>query len=189
MLKVLIATDIFGYGDVLQSLIDCLQNAGVTVQTVDPYQGRLQQFDTELSAYQAFIAQTGHDGYTQGVTQALTQQPNLAIGFSAGASALWRAVADVKPLSIKNLVLFYPGQLHLHQDKSPNIATELIFGEQEHHFNVDDMLQQLSANTTISANKTVYQHGFMNSASPAFNDVAYQYGLQRLLQVITRLKQ
>lgn len=184
MLKLLIATDIFGRCEALQRILTDLERAGVTVIIVDPYQGEYQSAISEQQAYTNYVAQCGHDVYTERVSKALHAKVTLAIGFSAGATALWRAMAETETHSVKKLVLFYPGQLHLHMAKTPKAPTELIFGEQEHHFNVDEMLVKLNSKMGISAHKVAQQHGFMNGASLAFNEQAYQDGLNHVLQVI-----
>lgn len=187
MLNLLIATDIFGRCDALQRFVTDVERAGATVTIVDPYHGEYQAALSEQQAYANYIAQCGHDMYTERVSTALQAKVTLAIGFSAGASALWRAMAETQASRLKKLVLFYPGQLHLHLAKTPKVPTELIFGAQEYHFDVDEMLIKLQSKTGISARKVAQQHGFMNSASLVFNERAYQDGLNHVLQVIANL--
>jgi len=179
MCRVLIVSDIFGRSDGVQCLRADLTEAGANICLVDPYAGVFQRFDSEEQAYKAFLAQCGHDAYAKQVENALRQQYDMAIGFSAGAAALWRAVASITPSCLKQLVLFYPGQLHHHLQTIPEVATDIIFGESEYHFSVDEIVEQLSANSRVNAVKTAWQHGFMNPASAAFSDHAYQrYVLQ-----------
>lgn len=187
MLNLVIATDIFGRCEALQRFITDVERAGATVIIVDPYQSEHQPAMSEQQAYTNYVAQCGHDMYTERVSKALHAKVTLAIGFSAGATALWRAMAKTKNASVRKLVLFYPGQLHLHLAKTPEVPTELIFGAQEYHFDVDEVLVKLQSKTGISARKVAQQHGFMNSASLAFNERAYQDGLNRVLQVIANL--
>lgn len=180
--KVLLISDIFGQGTGLSRLLADLHQSGATLHLVDPYQGRAQQFADEEQAYAAFTAQCGHDAYatlTAGVLQHSLQPFDLAIGFSAGASALWRALAATDSSRLKQAVLFYPGQIHQHLTLKPQVPTRVIFGHSEPHFAVDDICQQLQQQG-VAAISTPYAHGFINPASKAFNEAGYQQQLVKL---------
>ncbi|SEI07127.1 Dienelactone hydrolase [Rheinheimera pacifica] len=185
--RILLVSDIFGLCTGLNRLAqDLAANAAVQIQLIDPYQGTAQQFADEQQAYAAYSTQCGHDIYAGQVLQALqtVQQPfELAIGFSAGASALWRALAGIETSTVKQAVLFYPGQIHRHLCVTPQVPTQVIFGDSEPHFAVADICAQLQQQPAVSAVTTPFAHGFMNPASKAFNEAAYR----QYLAVLTRL--
>ena len=174
----LIVTDIFGQCHGLQQLLSRLAVAQRKFTVIDPYQGVPQAFSSEQQAYAAYTAQCGHDRYAELVAThlALWNKPiNLAIGFSAGASALWRAIAGGHGCHshIQQGVLFYPGQLYKYMDLQPKIPVKIVFGQNEPHFDVSELCLAVSQKPKVNTDITPYQHGFMNPASQAFNQKAF----------------
>lgn len=174
----LIVTDIFGQCDGLQQLLNALAAPGRQFTVIDPYQGLPQALTSEQLAYAAFVTASGHEHYAARVAAHLTALAfpiNLAIGFSAGATALWRAIAAEQGLNcrVQQAVLFYPGQIYKHLDLQPKIPVKVIFGESEPHFDVAELCLILSQKPKVSTVITPYQHGFMNPASQAFNQKAF----------------
>jgi len=183
MTSVLVVSDIFGRCDGLQCLCADLASGDSQLRIIDPYQGLFQRFANEEEAYAAYTEQCGHDAYTKLVQQALQQKVDIAIGFSTGASALWRALGD-NAAQVKQARLYYPGQLHLHLDRVPQLPMQLVFGVTEHHFDVDDLLLQLANDSHICVEKTPWQHGFMNLASASFSDEGYQQHVRQLNRLL-----
>ncbi|WP_027670720.1 dienelactone hydrolase family protein [Rheinheimera baltica] len=185
--RVVVLSDIFGLCAGLERLQADLNQAGAAVQLVDPYQGKRQQFADEASAYAEYIAQCGHDAYAAIAAQvfANSKQPfDLAIGFSAGATALWRALANTDTRLLKQAILFYPGQIYQHLALTPAVPTQVIFGHSEPHFAVTDICSQLQQKPGVTAVSTDYAHGFMNPASQAFDEAGYQQQLSKLLKCL-----
>ncbi|GHG63161.1 dienelactone hydrolase [Alishewanella longhuensis] len=170
----LIVTDIFGQCHGLQPLLSALAAPERQFTLLDPYQGKSQAFLSEQQAYAAYTAQCGHEQYAELVARHLASwnEPiNLAIGFSAGASALWWAIAGEQGCHsrIQHGVLFYPGQIYKHLDLQPQIAVKVILAASEPHFAVTDLCLALSQKAKVDAVVTPYEHGFMNPASQAFD--------------------
>ena len=185
MIQLLLATDIFGVCAGLSRLLQDLAAADCTVQLIDPYQGQTQHFADEARAYAAYSSQCGHDVYAATVQQALQNAArpfDLAIGFSAGATALWRALAHTDADLVKQAVLFYPGQIHQHLALTPTVPVQVVFGHSEPHFAVADICTQLQQQPGVTAVSTGYAHGFMNLASQAFDEAGYQQQLSKLLK-------
>ncbi|WP_372628180.1 dienelactone hydrolase family protein [Arsukibacterium sp.] len=183
---VLVLSDIFGLCAGLEPLLADLSQAGAVVQLVDPYQGQRQQFTDEASAYAEYISQCGHDTYAAIASQALQgsgQRFDIAIGFSAGATGLWRALAATDSSKLKQAILFYPGQIHQHQALTPAVPVQVIFGHSEPHFNVAAICQQLQQQG-VTAVSSGYQHGFMNPASAAFDEAGYQQQLNKIKSLV-----
>lgn len=177
---VLLVTDIFGYCQGLQRLQQDLAVTGALVTIVDPYSAVAKPFADEREAYATYCELCGHDRYVSLVVSASQRPVDLAIGFSAGASALWRALCTPAAVNIKQAMLFYPGQIYQHLKLTPEQPTAIIFGSSEPHFSVDAMLQLLSEKPAVSVIKTPYQHGFMNPPSVAFNEAGYQHYLETI---------
>ena len=183
----LLVTDIFGHCWGSKRLQQDLAQANISVQTVDPYQGKPQQFADEQQAYAAYSAECGHDAYAAIAAELLqsSSQPfDLAIGFSAGATALWRALAATYSSKLKQAILFYPGQIHQHLALQPQVPTQVIFGHSEPHFAVADICRQLQQQG-VTAISTPYAHGFINPASKAFDETGYQQYLAKLNAIVT----
>nr|WP_245217602.1 dienelactone hydrolase family protein [Rheinheimera maricola] len=181
----MVLSDIFGLCAGLERLQADLSQAGADVQLIDPYQGQMQHFADEARAYAAFSTQCGHDAYAAIAQQALQNAArpfDLAIGFSAGATALWRALAQANESQVKQAVLFYPGQIHQHLALTPAVPVQVIFGHSEPNFAVADICTQLQQQPGVTAGSTDYAHGFMNPASQAFAEAGYQQQLSKLLK-------
>ena len=187
--NVLVVSDIFGYCVGLNRLMADLSASGAEVQLLDPYQGQEQTFADEQQAYTAFCEQCGHEAYAAQVQQYLLKAASfdVVIGFSAGASALWRALASDKVSGIKQALLFYPGQIYPYLQLTPKVPVRLVFGHSEPHFDVAAVCAQLNRNLDIYAQHTRYAHGFVNPASVAFDAQGYQTYITPLKQLLTEL--
>ncbi|MDP5138537.1 dienelactone hydrolase family protein [Rheinheimera baltica] len=182
---VLVLSDIFGLCAGLERLLADLNQAGAAVQLIDPYQGQPRHFADEAQAYAAYSAQCGHDAYAAIAAQALqnnVQPIDLAIGFSAGATALWRVLAGTDRTQLKQAILFYPGQIHQYLTLTPAVPVQVVFGHSEPHFAVTDICNQLQQKPGVTAVSTDYAHGFMNPASKVFNEAGYQQQLDNLIR-------
>ncbi|HEY9042308.1 MAG TPA: dienelactone hydrolase family protein [Rheinheimera sp.] len=180
--NILLVTDIFGNCTALQPLLQDITAAGTAVTIIDPYQGGEQSFVDETAAYQAYSSNGGHDAYAACIAQALAQPYTLALGFSAGATALWRGLAAADAGQITQAVLFYPGQIHQHLAVRPKLPVQVIFGHSEPHFAVAAICTELSKKPGITAVQTACGHGFMNPASKAFDSEGYQQCFTRFIQ-------
>lgn len=179
--NILLVSDIFGNCVSLKPLQADLAALGYSVTLLDPYQGRSQHFADEAEAYQAYSSQCGHDRYAATVAQALTRPYAFALGFSAGATALWRALGAADAGQITRAVLFYPGQIHQHLAVRPTLPVQVIFGHSEPHFNVAAICKELGQKPGVIAEHAAYGHGFMNPASKAFDSAGYQQCFSRVI--------
>lgn len=181
--RVVVLSDIFGLCGGLERLLADLSQADTVLDVIDPYQKIRQRFVNEDQAYATFTTKCGHDTYAAIAAQvfANSKQPfDLAIGFSAGATALWRSLATCNSTVVQQAVLFYPGQIHQHLAVKPQIPSHVIFGHSEPHFAVTDICSLLQRKSGITAVSADYAHGFMNPASKAFAEAGYQQYLALL---------
>jgi len=179
-MKLFVATDIFGETpELLAWLAPIVQASGGTLELVSPYAAPLAENviaptagAADELAYQQFLTQGGLNAYVEKLQQhvQLQQEPFVAIGFSAGAAALWQLAASAQP-GLQQLVGFYGGQIRHFPDLQPLVSTSLIWAE-ETHFDVVQLHIQLAQRALVSSELTPFQHGFINPHSKGFNSKA-----------------
>jgi len=169
-MNIIIASDIFGITPSLNALVKKLSKQA-DVAIIDPYHGEEMDFNDEQQAYQEFNDEGGMDAYTEQLKIIMTyiEQPVILLGFSAGASALWRLVDKELDLAANHFIGFYPGQIRHYLDVVPHIATTLIMPQQEAHFDVDDVIEQLPTDDLLSVTQYQQAHGFMNPKSAGYD--------------------
>lgn len=95
--------------------------------------------------------------------------PLHLLGFSAGASALWKAISRAPCPQVKKSWLFYSGQIRNLMECQPGCPVHFIFPRKEEHFEVDVVMRDLKGRPNLTLEKTTYLHGFMNPLSSNFN--------------------
>ncbi len=186
-MSIIITTDIFGLCESTDKLALFLSKFSSKVELIDPYQGIRQNFKNEQQAYQAYIKNCGHDKYFELLTDSIkTIKPDLLIGFSAGASAVWRATA-LEGNSCKKAVCFYPSQIRNHLNIKPKISTHVIFPHKETSFDVNSISNAISDNKKVNCKITTFEHGFMNKLSGAYNTKAEEFGFNIIEDSLTGL--
>ena len=179
--QVVIVTDIFGRTSMVDRMADCLKKQLVEVVVLDPYGGIKNDFVDETVAYAEFISLCGHDPYAALVQQKIAdlKGPLLLIGFSAGATAIWRCLDGAIARKIQHFVGFYPGQIRNHLCLIPLCPSTLIFPSEEKHFSVGEVMEALKRKEKVHCHQVSALHGFMNDLSPQYSkDVADEfYGL------------
>lgn len=179
-MKVFVATDIFGETpELLTWLEPIVQASGGVLELVSPY---LAPFAKDIiasktgvadeQAYQQFLAHGGLSAYVEKLQQRLKiqQEPYVAIGFSAGAAALWQLAVSPQA-GLRHLFAFYGGQIRHYAELVPLVRTTLIWAE-ETHFDVRQLEQQLAQQPQVTSQLTPYQHGFINPYSVGYNNKA-----------------
>ncbi len=162
-----IVTDIFGVNKSIRELQQASAKEFERVTIVDPYSGLDKEFKSEADAYSFFNNNCGHDYFLQKLNDAIKtiKDKIILVGFSAGASAAWRAVNLKQNFNVNHLLAFYPGQIRNHLELQPICNVSIIFPNIETHFNVDDCIEILEKNTQIDCRKNAQLHGFMNPFS------------------------
>lgn len=165
MAGVLVVTDIFGCSKGLQLLLQALALANIKPTVLDPYQGRHTCFKNEAEAYQAFLAEGGHDAYLQKVQQHIGHKTATIIAFSSGATAVWRALAANSYSALQQAWLFYPGHIHQYLHLQPCCSVQVILPTIEPHFLVTEVSEQLQHITKVTVQQAAVEHGFINPES------------------------
>lgn len=165
--RIIVVTDIFGQTEALDRLTTSLSD---NICIVDPYQEVRFSFEDDKQAYQHFVDSGGMDSYTSllAAKLALLEEAYILIGFSAGAAASWRCIAqpDNKCLAA---ILFYGGQIRHYTSLEPVVKTTLIHPHAEEHFDLNAVEKKLVSKSNVKIIPTEFQHGFMNEYSKGFD--------------------
>ncbi len=168
-IKVLILCDIFGKKYLPELLIKELCHK-YDVKILDAYLEE-HTFENEREAYDAFISSCGHERYYELVkSYCLVNQVDMIIGFSIGASVVWRICAE--NLKIKKAICFYPSQIRNHLELTPSFSCDIIFAKKEDSFNTVEVKKVLDKKDFISVSISEYNHGFMNPKSQNYSNEA-----------------
>ncbi|WP_042142476.1 MULTISPECIES: hypothetical protein [unclassified Pseudoalteromonas] len=182
-MKLILVPDIFGcttefqqYANTQKSMLDKMINQDIELVLVDPYQGQTFEFDNDTQAYEKYLSLGGHEHYLSLIKKEIESNKNddvYIVGFSAGASAIWRALDGFKSDKHCEFIGFYPSQIRNFLDIKLNIKSHIIFPQSESHFEVKDVMESLGHYESLKISHTQYQHGFMNPLSKGFNESAF----------------
>lgn len=175
----LIIADVFGRTNALEKIASDISGS---VEIFDPYNSKHMNFKNEAEAYKYFISKVGIDKYAQNlgdVVQSFSKQLCL-IGFSIGASAIWKISSQKKLEHISKAICFYGSQIRHNININPTFTVELIFPATENHFSISELIVNLSNRENIHITQTSFYHGFMNSHSENFNQTGYNQFIQIL---------
>ena len=176
----MVISDIFGVCSATDKLIERMIAQGREVMLLDPYKGKRRHFLNEQQAYQAFTQERGHLGYYQfGLAEVKKYQPDIIIGFSAGANVVWRLAAE-EGVSFQQALCFYPTQIRHFSELVPTSPLQLIFPNYEASFDVEAMAASLADTPNVSINMMPFGHGFMNPLSQHYQEEAEVLGMQYL---------
>ena len=194
-MKLVVATDIFGITtELVEWLRPIAESLNLELELVSPYpatvastmEGQLAPVvpSSEEHAYQNFLKHGGLELYSKKLQHCFESQSQAfsALGFSAGAAAIWR-VAATSSSSIKQAFCFYGGQIRLNSDLQPQVPTTLIWA-QESHFDVDALHQQLRQYPYMNSIVTTYAHGFINPLSAGFHQEAASHYQHLLIEML-----
>lgn len=168
----IVVSDIFGKTRELENLCSALK---ARVEILDPYSGKFIRFKEESKAYEYFMANVGIQAYSELLLEKLNSvsNPTSLIGFSVGASAIWKISENLNIDFIKNAICFYGSQIRKHIEVKPCIRMDLIFPMSEPGFSVNELGNILSEKSMVKVHNTRYLHGFMNFLSKNFSHVGY----------------
>lgn len=149
---------------------------------VDPYGGIDMDFNSETEAYSHFIKNVGLDAYLAKLLNVIETEASICtlIGFSVGASIVWKISEQVSSNSVKQAVCYYGSQIRHFSDLKPRFKIELVFPKSEPGFNVSALQAELAKKHNVKAYNVDYLHGFMNYHSNNYNHSAYQEQIRRL---------
>jgi dienelactone hydrolase len=183
----LLATDIFGHTPEVQTLA---RQLGGTARIVSPYGDDRPRFASEIEAYAAFTMRTSIAKYAALLCAKLRERPvDLAVGFSAGASALWLCLAEAPSRLPRRAELYYGSRIRDHVLLRPCCPTRLTFAAREASFDPLELARRLCA---LGHNAEVVpgsSHGFMNPLSTGYYEVLATKETQRLKELLNTWEQ
>jgi len=190
LIKIFLVSDIFGLTPALETICNKLSKVSPDLQIIDPYNGVNHKFETQTHAYEYFMDRVGLKKYQDILTNKLTQyeQDIVLIGFSVGASAIWKISHQPSLKHVQKAFCFYGSQIRQNIHIHPIFDIELIFPKQEPHFNVDELINLLHKKALVTCIKTNGLHGFMNELSTDFNPDFYKDFIQHLRTYLAQLK-
>ena len=170
-MSIILVSDVFGKTPALVQLSEAL-NAEVIV---DPYRGKNMAFKSEAEAYSYFMEEIGFDVYLAELKMILDAKLSVStlIGFSIGASVVWKLSETASCDSVKRAICYYGSQIRHLTAVSPQIEVELVFPKSEPHFDVLELQASLSKKPNVKTTVVDYLHGFMNYYSNNYNQQAY----------------
>ncbi len=199
-MTLVIAPDIFGRTPALDRLVRSLGQAGTPhqqIRIIDPYSDGTY-FKKENEAYRYFTSRMDIPAYADLIAEKLkTMIPPVntrvstrvtLLGFSAGASAIWYLSGQGPRPEVSRGIGFYGSQIRHYQKISPHFDLRLIFPESEPHFNVDLLMNRLSATHHVSCEKALGLHGFMNEYSDNYDPRLSEKYLEILIQALGTIK-
>ena len=170
-MSIILVSDVFG---VTPALLKISKRLGVC-SIVDPYEGEMMDFQNEADACSYFVNTVGLDSYLSSLLNAVEsiKQPTTLIGFSVGASVIWRLSKKNNNNLIKQAFCFYGSQIRNFTQIDPCFKINLVFPKSEPHFDVVALQNSLSNKKNVKTNKVEYLHGFMNYYSSNYNEMGF----------------
>jgi dienelactone hydrolase len=184
---ILLATDIFGETGPVRELAAHFEERGYGSAIVSPYAGKCA-FTDEEAAYAFFLQRGGVAPYAEKIRARLREltKPLVCIGFSAGAAALWRALAVPEAGDVETAILFYGSQIRAASALQPRCPALLVFPAEEAHFSVPELIDCLQGTPGVYCTTVPWLHGYMNSLSAHFNREGSRRSLAWLEEVLGR---
>ena len=181
-MNTILFSDVFG---TTPALIKLKEQLGA-ISIIDPYEGEYMSFNNEADAYSYFVTNVGLDRYVSNVLKVLSdlQCKTTLIGFSIGASAIWRISQNNKNGLIEQAFCFYGSQIRNYTQITPCFKTHLVFPKRESHFDVSELIDQLVIKQNVDITQVEYLHGFMNAHSSNFDEVGYNETINSMAMLI-----
>lgn len=166
----LIATDVFGATPEIGQFARAI-SPNATLVSPTPF---TSTFRVEAEAYASFTSHGGVADYAKHLGKVLSAREycfDLAIGFSAGASALWLCLAnaELEPRLPKRAVLYYGSRIREHAHLEPRRHVRLVFAEREPSFDPAELAARLRAQGNDASVIPGSAHGFMNPRSSGYD--------------------
>lgn len=177
----LLVTDIFGHTPEMQAFARMI---GGQVRVVSPYGDERPRFASEMEAYGAFQATGGVQAYARVLARHLAEKAwDMAVGMSAGASALWIELARTGSPPGRS-VLYYGSRIRDHKHLRPAGNVRLVFAQREAGFDPAPLAEELVRAGYDASVLPGTAHGFLNPLSPGFDEAARDAEVLRLKKLL-----
>jgi hypothetical protein len=168
-MRIIVASDIHGVDDALRAQLAVLGQPTI----LSPWPGEGCPFASEQEAVTEFLRQDGLATYTQKIANAANAEAAMLIGFSVGATSLWRYVADPQCNPQCHATLYYGSRIRDCTELSPRCPAAVFFAEHEASFDPYALAWTLRQAGSPCAVLGGTHHGFMRATSAHFRpDIA-----------------
>ena len=163
-MKIVVASDIHGISVELRSQLACLGPHTV----LSPWPGEGKPFASEQEAVTAFHLQDGLTSYARQIADVTQREPALLIGFSVGATSLWRHVSSPDCHPDSRAFLYYGSRIRDHLTLTPRCRTAVFFAESEPSFQPEAVVNAVINTGAQCEVIPGTRHGFMHPNSPHY---------------------
>jgi dienelactone hydrolase len=160
-MQIIVATDIHGIHERLRTQLAVLGESIV----VSPWSGDGKPFATEHEAILHFHQQDGLTTYERKIAEVARGKPSVLIGFSVGATSLWRYVASPQCNPASLAFLYYGSRIRDYESLVPRCLTTVFFAENEPSFNPSNLVKALGQSGAQCTVLPGTHHGFMSLTS------------------------
>lgn len=171
-MRVIVASDIHGTHASLRSQLAVLGKPTI----VSPWPGEGHPFATEQDAVSEFHRRDGLSSYEQKIAATVNGEEALLIGFSVGATSLWRYVASARCHPNSRATLYYGSRIRDCSELVPRCPTSVFFAEYEPSFDPHGVAPSIRESGAFCAVLSGTHHGFMSAASSHYRaDIAAEH--------------
>lgn len=171
-MQIIVATDIHGTHEGLRTQLAVLGEPVV----VSPWSGDGKPFATEQEAVLHFHQRVGLASFEKKIAAVARGKPSVLIGFSVGATSLWRYVASPQCNAASLAFLYYGSRIRDYASLVPRCPTTAFFAEAEPSFDPADLVKALGPSGARCTVLSGTHHGFMNPALPHYRaDIAEEH--------------
>lgn len=178
-MRLIIAADIHGLHAPLRSLLQPLGECTL----LSPWPGEGHPHASEQEAAAAFHAHDGLPAYERRIADAASGQPALLIGFSVGATSLWRYIGSQRCHARSQAILYYGSRIRDHLALTPRCPASVILAEHEPSFQPHALAPLIALSGAQCAIIPGTHHGFMNPLSAHYRADLAQAQIARIQDI------
>ena len=168
----IVASDIHGVHERLRSQLAVLGNLTI----VSPWPGEGHPFATEQDAVAEFHLRDGLASYEKKIAEVVNGEAAELIGFSVGATSLWRYVASAQCNPNSRAILYYGSRIRDCAELVPRCSTSVFFAEHEPSFDPQSVAASVRKSGALCSIIGGTHQGFMSSASNHYRpDIAHEH--------------
>jgi len=170
-MRVVVSADIHGVSEELRGLLSALGDHTL----LSPWSGHGHPYASEQEAVSAFHERDGLSTYARQIADAVNGRPAFLIGFSVGATSVWRYIASTRCSKDSHAVMYYGSRIRESLELVPRCSASVVLAEHEQSFEPRTIAAAISKSGADCTIIPGTHHGFMNPISPWFRaDVAHE---------------
>lgn len=171
-MQVIVASDIHGITPKLRAQLAVLGRSTI----LSPWPGDGCPYASEQDAVSNFHHQDGLSVYEQKIAQAVQGDAVLLVGFSVGATGLWRYIAGTQCNTNSRAILYYGSRIRDYVALTPRCSATVYFAEHEPSFPPEIAVTAVRKSGAFCSVVPGTSHGFMNPSSRHYRpDIAQEH--------------